>query len=359
MSLKIAIVGESWGQQEVIYKRPFVGAAGDELTRQLGEAGILTGPKESWYKQRGEVVYLTNVFNFRPSENSNEIEELCCKKKELPKDYAYPMLKQNHYVKPEHLWVLDRLKRELEELKPNIVIALGNTACWALLHKTGIDKLRGAITPCVLVPGLKVLPTYHPSFILRGRYDRRPMTIMDLAKAKQHAEFGEIRRIPRTLWLEPSIADLEEFEHRFLEPCEQFAFDIENPKDEADGQISCISFATSFDCGIVVPFFDRRRAAYSYWATQAEEIAAWRWVKRQLESPKLKVGQNGIYDIAHLALARCRVRNYSDDTMLLHHSLQPEEKKGLGVLGSLYSDERAWKTDFKRKADSKSIKRDD
>ncbi len=37
------------------------------------------------------------------------------------------------------------------------------------------------------------------------------------------------------------------------------------------------------------------------------------------------------------------VRNYTDDTMLMHHALQPESEKGLGFLGSVYCDEPAWK----------------
>jgi hypothetical protein len=38
------------------------------------------------------------------------------------------------------------------------------------------------------------------------------------------------------------------------------------------------------------------------------------------------------------------VRNYDDDTMLMHHALQPESNKGLGFLGSVYTDRSSWKT---------------
>ena len=38
------------------------------------------------------------------------------------------------------------------------------------------------------------------------------------------------------------------------------------------------------------------------------------------------------------------MRNYADDTMLMHHALQPESNKGLGFLGSVYTNHSSWKT---------------
>jgi hypothetical protein len=64
-----------------------------------------------------------------------------------------------------------------------------------------------------------------------------------------------------------------------------------------------------------------------------------------LESPTpRKLFQNGLYDIAFLWRAYgIKVMGAEHDTMLLHHALQPESLKGLGFLGSIYSDEGAWK----------------
>ena len=96
---------------------------------------------------------------------------------------------------------------------------------------------------------------------------------------------------------------------------------------------------------LVVPFFDPRRARRSYWPTVEDERLAWRFVKRVLEAPKpAKLFQNGLYDIAFLWRAYgIGVRGAEEDTMLLHHALQPEALKGLGYLGSLYTDEGSWK----------------
>ena len=69
-----------------------------------------------------------------------------------------------------------------------------------------------------------------------------------------------------------------------------------------------------------------------------------------------KLFQNGLYDIAFLWRAYgIRTMGAAEDTMLLSHALQPESLKGLGYLGSIYSDEKSWKH-MRRK--DETIKRD-
>ena len=95
---------------------------------------------------------------------------------------------------------------------------------------------------------------------------------------------------------------------------------------------------------LVIPFVDSRKPQGNYWPTLAEELEAWKFVAKVLASAKPKVGQNGKYDIEYLwAKYGIPVNNYADDTMLLHHSLLPESPKGLAFLGSVYTDEAAWK----------------
>ena len=78
-----------------------------------------------------------------------------------------------------------------------------------------------------------------------------------------------------------------------------------------------------------------------------------------LDSPVPKVFQNGLYDIHRLwrgyGLA---VRNAEHDTMLLHHALQPESPKGLDYLGSIYTNEAAWKLTVRMKHKG-TIKKED
>ena len=75
-----------------------------------------------------------------------------------------------------------------------------------------------------------------------------------------------------------------------------------------------------------------------------------------IDSSIPKLFQNGLYDIAFLWRAYgIGVMGCAEDTMLLSHSLQPESLKGLGYLGSIYTDHGAWKSEHKL---NQTIKRD-
>lgn len=325
----IAIVGEAWGEQEERARAPFVGAAGYELTRMLDEAGI-----------RRADCFLTNVFNLRP--DRNDVESLCGPKADgLP---GLPAIKNGKYIPSKYASELSRLYNELSSVRPNVVLALGNTASWALLHNTGISKIRGTTTESVAIKGLKILPTFHPAAILR-EWSLRPVTILDFAKAKRESAFPEIRRPKCWVYIEPSLSDMEEFYERHLANAASISFDIET----SGNQITCIGFAPSKEIALVIPFVDNRKtdptSRGSYWPTSREELAAWRFVHRVLDLPCPKFGQNTLYDIHFLWRGYgIPVRNYIDDTMLLHHALQPESQKGLGFLGSVYTDHSSWKT---------------
>lgn len=323
----IALIGEAYGEQEEKARMPFVGSAGYALTQMLDEAGI----------SRADC-YLTNVFNLRPP--SNRIEALCGPKQEALE--GYPALVKGKYVRAEYEPELKRLGDELSSIKPNICIALGNTAMWSLLGRTAISKFRGTTDLSThTCAGLKVLPTYHPAAILR-QWELRPVTILDLIKALRESEFPEIRRPKREIWIEPTIDDLEEFYDQYIQTCRTLSVDIET----SGNQITCIGFAPDHTIGIVIPFYDSRGKNRSYWPDAMAEQKAWQFIKRVLSSNKpKKLFQNGLYDIAFIwRTTGIRVLGAEHDTMLLHHALQPEALKGLGFLGSIYSDEGAWKT---------------
>lgn len=336
MAHKIVIVGEAWGEEEERQRTPFVGAAGWQLNTILADAGI----------NRIDC-FVTNVFNFRPA--GNDIDTLCVSKKE--DKTGLPPLKPARYLNAKYLPELERLKHELESIQPNLVLALGNTAAWALLRNAGISKIRGAVAQCALVPGLKVLPTYHPAAILR-QYELRPVTVLDLEKAKRESEFKEIRRPERVVYIEPTLQDLKWFQEFHLANARLISADIET----LGNQITCIGFAPNLTRAIVVPFLDWRKPGNSYWPTAEEETAALSWVRDVLASPTPKLFHNCLYDVTFLwRHYGIPTNNLAEDSMLLSHARQPESLKGLGFLGSVYTNEASWKLFNSR---SKTIKRD-
>jgi len=354
----IVIVGEAKGVEEHKINSSFVGSSGVELLRMLHESRIIAltetdrGDISDYYRRgdprcidtvwkRHPELYRTNVFQIHPP--SNRLEWFCgIKATRIP---SYPALLPSKYVRREFEPEIDRLADEILSRDPNLIIGLGNTALWALCGRTGITKIRGTTqltTHCV--SGYKLLPTYHPAAILR-QWENRPTAIIDLAKAKREAEFSDIRRPACEIWIEPTLEDINEFIENFVRRCDILSVDIET----TGSRITCIGFAPTPQCAIVIPFDDERAKGGSYWPTREAEAAAWRLIKRDLIDRGIpKLFQNGMYDIAFLWRSYgIGVQGCFHDTMLLSHALQPESLKGLAYLGSVYTDHGPWKSERK------------
>lgn len=345
--MRCAIVGEAWGETEESLKLPFMGAAGAELTKWCLEAGL-----------RRSNFFITNVFNFRPK--NNDLSTICldkvsamrslelCRQRNpsdtrWPTRYAFqPLHGAGKYLDPQWLPELWRLTEELSSRKIELAIALGNTACWALLGHTGIGRLRGFEHRSTLLPDLKVLPTYHPASIFRN-FSSRPVCIADFQKVGRLIAGESTSRIQRNLWIEPTLADIQAWARQFVRT-DPISVDVET----SHGQITCIGFGVP-QSAICIPFWDRRRPDWNYWADAKEEHAAMLQVREILVSDVPKVYQNGGYDLQYLWRTFGLVSlGLYEDTMLIHHALQPEMQKDLSFLGSVYTDVLSWKGMRKR-----------
>jgi uracil-DNA glycosylase len=365
------IIGEAWGEQESATRQPFVGTSGAELWRMLGEA-IPAEPElhqraeallhygNSWIDARSAWlealgIAFTNVFNFRPP--SNNLEALCTSKLEAAGRAAgMPSLSKGKYLAEQYFSELDRLMHEIGKTQPRLLVLAGNTACWALLHATNIGSIRGTTTEAELstTQRVKCLPTYHPAGVLR-QWSWRPIVVADLIKAWREAQFPELNRPRRLVLVNPSIEEVESWTSTIIgsSATSLLSCDIET----GAGQIKCVGFASSVSDALVIPFVDQSKPGWSYWDSPALEHRAWDCVSRLLGSGILKVFQNGLYDLQYLGKLGFRPINCIEDTMLLHHSIHPEMMKGLGFLGSIYTNESSWK--LMRRARPDSVKRDE
>jgi len=130
LNSKVMIVGEAPGEDEDSQGRPFVGKAGQLLTSILERGGGI--PRDS--------VYITNTVKCRPPDNRNPSmnEILACR---------------------------DFLEAQILLLSPKIIVTLGNVPTKSLLGTTtGITGLRGKWFDW---RGIKLLPMFHPSYLLR------------------------------------------------------------------------------------------------------------------------------------------------------------------------------------------------
>jgi uracil-DNA glycosylase len=325
---RIAIVGEAPGGEEEAVGQPFQGPSGKLLNFMLRGAKI---PREQ--------CLITNVFMQRPKGNKIQLyfeKKLMAKANGNVSDL--PPCADMGVVKKEWRPEIDRLRDELRIANPHVIIALGVTALWALTGLSKINAYRGVALPCELLPGKKVIATFHPAAILRD-FSLRPIAAADIMKAAKEAEYPEIKRTRRTIWIADKISDLDTFEKLHIRRTGRVATDVET---EA-GDITHISFAADATKVLVVPLWDKSKPGWHYWSAE-DELKARVWIYKILSDPALlKILHNALYDISYFAEGGMPVRGAVEDTMLLHHALQPELRKGLGFLGSIYSSEAAWK----------------
>jgi len=305
-------------------------SAGKELRRALDQVGL-------W----GFTCGYTYALLSHP-EGSNP-DNFCLPKAGVGKDYPFAHFRMGKYFPLEVCapgW--SNLQAIVEHRKPELIIALGNVACWMLLGSSAINKLRGSIFTDTKI-GVPVLATYSFGQVLK-EWALRPIAIADFNKAQRFIK-GEYHQPTRRILVEPTMEELHEwFEKEIFSQADritELSCDIETAK----GQITCIGFAPSATEACCVPFFDPDKLdqGKSYWRTAEEEYVVYRLVKRVLESSIPKLGQNFMYDLQYLRKYGIATRNFTHDTMVRHHSLYPEMRKDLGFLATIYTDEAPWK----------------
>lgn len=133
---KLMFVGEGPGRDEDLQGEPFVGRAGQLLTDIITKGMGL----------KREDVYIANVIKCRPPENRNpEPDEV---------ESCEPFL-----------------KKQVELIRPQIIVALGKFAVQTLLRsKVPITRLRGVWHE---YHGIKLMPTFHPAYLLRNPGDKK------------------------------------------------------------------------------------------------------------------------------------------------------------------------------------------
>jgi uracil-DNA glycosylase len=297
--------------------------------------------------------HTTAAFNVTPKPY-DDIKNLCGAKAD-----GAPGLKaiaSGKYLLPQYVGEIAKLEATIKSLNPNLIVALGGGALWSTVTGTHtLEKARGTIYASRFLRAdgtpYKVLPTYSPQAVIK-QWNLRPIVLKDLEKARSEMMSSEIVRPRREIWIEPSLEDIYNFGIVYMDdPYQRCGVDIET----AFGTITEIGFAPTPDRAIVVPFYSRERG--NYWKTHAEEVKAWNWVADALAMLRRPVFQNGLYDIHYLwRTMGITVSHAGEDTMLAHHAMQPEMKKGLGFLGSIYTREPSWKL---MRQDNETLKRED
>lgn len=337
-------MGEAWGADEEAESIrqgkpcPFVGKAGRFLDGMLKSAGI----------DRGQC-YVGNVLNLRPP--GNDFEALLVKK-DLGAP-GWPSVMRGKYMPPELMPEVARLHHELAEWNPDVIIALGSKALWALCKASGLANRHGFVHRWTawagegdgpLYPTL-VIPTWHPAGIFR-KYSQFVPAVNDLRKA---------RRISLGNWpfeqfdynASPTLEELAQFRDELLiDPSTIISIDLETkPKFRS---ITHIGLGTSHK-SMCVSLWHPGMEGQSYWKTPEEELQALQIVAEICENPHTtKVLQNALYDVAWLYTNYgITVRGPVIDTRLEHFAIFPELPHNLAEIATTWLNMEPWKAAFK------------
>ena len=192
-----------------------------------------------------------------------------------------------------------------------------------------------------------VMPMHHPAFFAPGR---SPVWFDPFVRDWQRvgrALRGELQWNPGPALLEPDLADILNFEHHLKTYRGHVACDVETNGVGLDALLLMVGFATSTRA-IVVPFYGyddggvRRR---SWTPGQEERVRAHvqKWLTRfpllmhngQFDCRILEA--NGFSGVADAFL------KHGIDTMIRQHILNPEMKRDLGTVASIWTDAGRWK----------------
>ncbi|MEM7588845.1 MAG: uracil-DNA glycosylase [Myxococcota bacterium] len=132
---QVVFVGEAPGAAEDAQGEPFVGRAGQLLTRMIEAMGL-----------KRQDVYICNVIKCRPPDNRDP--------------------------EPDEVRACEPfLKKQLSILKPKVIVALGRYACQCLLRTNrSMSQLRGSWST---YEGVCLMPTFHPAYLLRSPSKKR------------------------------------------------------------------------------------------------------------------------------------------------------------------------------------------
>ncbi len=171
---KIALVGEAPGAEEVRQGHPFVGRSGQLLGKVLEQAEI---------DRRACLV--ANVFRFQPP--GNKVDHFFVSRRAAAGQgggIAEEWGKfGSAFCRAEFGGEIGHLRDTLTQLAPRVIISLGRTPLWALTGANGLMDKLGKPLDCRLAPGIPVIPTFHPSFILRGNWSRQEEWLAHLRAA--------------------------------------------------------------------------------------------------------------------------------------------------------------------------------
>lgn len=295
----IMFVGEAPGKNEDIKGKVFIGDAGNMLKKLIKEL-----------KFNLSKIYITNAVACRPENNRKP------KQKEIKA-------------------CLDRLKKEIRDYKPKVVVMLGDTPLQALTGRTGISKQR--LEDLGTFEGAKLFATFHPAYLLYNA-SAKDSVIKDLKLVKRYLQTGkgQATQGKRNYTILESDAEVKRFLVQLVRKENWITFDIETVGLDplaSRARLLSIAFSTKSRTGTGFLLKKSTIGALSY-------KKRLRWLNLFFKKRKGKlVGHNAQFDCKYLFKFGVTVGYCQWDTQLGHYLMdETYAMPSLKQLARLYTD---------------------
>jgi uracil-DNA glycosylase family 4 len=314
-SSHIMVIGDSPWKDEVRTGKPFAGAAGYVFNRWLSLIGIerdcLTVTNSIWYPPP----YLgwTDKWAHKPSSNPDceaAIEE--CRS------------------------MLDGLIRER---KPKVIVTMGSVALRRICGVSGIEEYAGYVMPTRY--GIPAIPTYHPSFVMKGNHKLTPSVLFTFKRAQEIAD-GLYKASQYDLYIDPPADEVRAYIDSGCDSNNRIPslfVDIETPEssrlDEEDIEGEGSSY-TIVRCGFSV----RSNTAVTFpWCAPYISI-----LQTALDrSNEFVEWADNRFDSRRLGSAGLSLPRRIVSGMWVWHWLQSDLRKGLGRVAPFWYAGPPWK----------------
>jgi len=293
---KIVLIGEYPGEQEVAFKRPFMGGSGKILSAALRAVGISI-----------DDCYRTNIVKRRVT--------------------AQTPVSNLEYT----LWK-EALEYELSLLTDvTTIVVLGATPAQALLNIDGVNKFRGSVYQ---YNGINAVVLNNPALVLRMP-ETEIIFNMDIQRVKQ-VYSGDYKVEPINCIINPSFDDAMQYMHDIKYKHKRFATDIE----VIGGETACIGLAYCATEAMCINFRDNDKNRFNV----IEEFQILKAFADLCDDETTTViAQNGNFDSYFMGYKDHLRFPINFDTLLAHHTLYPRLPHNLGFLTSQYTNHPYYK----------------
>src|SRR3954469_11554810 len=324
INASIAIVGEGPGESEVSKGRPFIGGSGKLLFETLKSIGL----------HRTDI-YTTNVVKrqISLSRHGNERNEV----------------KREEFAK----WA-DLLEWELARL-PNLktVLIMGNFALNALMGEEKVTNWRGSVIQPAKLPGNRLgtyVVTINPAYAMR-ELKLEPVFTLDIRNRLGAVINGTYKPYSIETLINPSYQQARRAIRDIKKAGKPTALDIEWIAKET----ACVGLANDPNHAVCINWRDDRSNRY----TLQEEADLLYDLQDLCDTHKANdvplIGQNAQFDTYALRIKDWLSFSFSDDTLLMHHTLYPQLPHSLGFLTSQYTTHPFYKDELESWKESGNV----